>query len=772
MLRLHLILQYSSLLLLLCWSSFNCIAQCAFTIEGTLKDEVSGAPLSGATVYVRELSAGVVTDQQGKFAIEQLCAQTYHLNFSHLGCAEKQMTIELKSSKLLSVFLHHHAADLQEVIVEDHAHELDATVGEQIAPSLILEHKGAQLSELLSTTSGVQVLQNGKGISKPIVHGLTNDRLVVVQQGVPLSTQSWGSDHGIEVDGSMLNQVKVLKGASALRYGPEALAGAIVTAYSKIQDAHLHGSVTNGFHSNGRGLFSSFKLEQKRNAFAYRIFSGYKNFGDFNTPEYYLTNSGYRNFSGGLQLQKNLNRHFFELYTSVLSSENGVLKASQIGNLTDLQLAIQREEPYFATQEFSRLIDPAHQAATHSIFKFKHQYTLSDYSKLTQSYAFQINNRKEFDNRRGAFRYVPALDLRKWSHFYELVYQKESIHDRQFETGLQFVFQDNTNVPGTATLPLLPDFRLLRPAYFIGFKKQKDKLLFALGGRYDFNLLNAWPIRRGIVNVVEQTTHINHNVVLSGSLQAATSKATRLRVNLDVISRAAKMHELYSDGLHQGVASYEQGNEQLDSEQSMKLSAEFKIFGHKASLKVIPYVHLINNFIYLQAQDSFLLTVRGAYPLFIYESNDAIIRGVDLDFKYQLSNAINARMMFDYLKGDNLELDMPLVQMPGARLRYSLEYAPQKKIGFLQHTRLSLQCNHQFKQHYLNADQDFIAPPEGYTLVNAKLSTHLINTKQQLILNVQVQNIFDITYRSYLNRLRYFADEPGRSVNVQLSYVF
>jgi len=39
-------------------------------------------------------------------------------------------------------------------------------------------------------------------------------------------------------------------------------------------------------------------------------------------------------------------------------------------------------------------------------------------------------------------------------------------------------------------------------------------------------------------------------------------------------------------------------------------------------------------------------------------------------------------------------------------------------------------------------------------------------------ISLAADNIFNIDYRNYLNRLRYFAGETGRNIRVELSYLF
>ena len=63
---------------------------------------------------------------------------------------------------------------------------------------------------------------------------------------------------------------------------------------------------------------------------------------------------------------------------------------------------------------------------------------------------------------------------------------------------------------------------------------------------------------------------------------------------------------------------------------------------------------------------------------------------------------------------------------------------------------------------------DFVAPPDGYFLLDASWSFKWKKIEGSLA----VQNLLNNSYRNYLNELRYFADEPGVNVLLSLNYNF
>jgi len=62
-------------------------------------------------------------------------------------------------------------------------------------------------------------------------------------------------------------------------------------------------------------------------------------------------------------------------------------------------------------------------------------------------------------------------------------------------------------------------------------------------------------------------------------------------------------------------------------------------------------------------------------------------------------------------------------------------------------------------------------PPQAYGLLNfySEIKFNFLQ-KAPLIFSFSVQNICNTTYRDYLNRQRFFADELGRSIQIQFKF--
>ena len=83
-------------------------------------------------------------------------------------------------------------------------------------------------------------------MSKPAIRGMQGDRIVIMNNGVRQEGQQWGSEHAPEVDPYLASRLTVIKGASSVRYGANAMGGVVLvepwplpTAPGMAGEAHL-----------------------------------------------------------------------------------------------------------------------------------------------------------------------------------------------------------------------------------------------------------------------------------------------------------------------------------------------------------------------------------------------------------------------------------------------------------------------------------------------------------------------------------------------------
>ena len=90
-------------------------------------------------------------------------------------------------------------------------------VSSQLNSQIIERSMGQSLGAMLERVSGVSSIQTGSTVSKPVIHGMYGNRILLVNNGAKLTGQQWGADHAPEVDKNSSSKIEVVKGAEAVR---------------------------------------------------------------------------------------------------------------------------------------------------------------------------------------------------------------------------------------------------------------------------------------------------------------------------------------------------------------------------------------------------------------------------------------------------------------------------------------------------------------------------------------------------------------------------
>jgi iron complex outermembrane receptor protein len=747
---------------------------CAIQLTGLILDKGTNIPLPYSNVYLEEQGLGAVSDSTGFFKFIQLCEGDYHLDISHIGCEPTSHFISISKDTFVQIYLNHHAELLDEVVIHGKSNDNSTQISSTVSRENIEQNSHKNLSDILESIVGVSSLKNGSGISKPVIHGLYGNRVAILNNGIQQSGQQWGNDHAPEIDPFIANHLSVIKGASALAYGSNSLGSVVLVETDKIrQDPHLHGSVNYSFHSNGLGNTLNTQLEKNGRWAAWRVSGTLKVQGDSKSPDYFLTNTGKKEGNIAIQLEKKISDYWHNsLYFSSFNTQIGVLRGSHIGNLTDLSDAIGKEEPFFTESNFSYEINAPRQKVHHHLVKLESKYFFDDHRILKFKYGGQLNNRQEFDIRRGNRSDIPALSLEQYSNFLELAYNQELENGGLVKTGLQFNLVDNTNNPETGILPLIPNYDgRTSSAYFI-FQKEMGNLFYELGGRYDFKKWKVATISNSLPRIIERFTHNFHNYSFSTGIKYTFSEGLKTNLNAGYMLRAPEVNELYSSGLHQGVSGIEEGNRTLNSEKSIKVMASADwYFQKKLFIQALVYYQNIQDYIYLQPQNEFRLTIRGAFPVFLYEQTNAQLFGTDILLSYEPKENLKWLFKYSSVNGKDLTNNLALINIPANNLFTSFTWS-FKDIQKLTQNSISINAKYVFEQQDILQEQDFLAPPDAYFLLGVTVGTNLQLNHSKIRLSLSIENLLNTTYRDYLNRLRYFADDTGMNVILNLNYSF
>lgn len=747
---------------------------CRLVLKGTVTDESTGIPLEYAAVYLQESRQGAAADSLGQFIFNGICPGVYHLQISHIGCENQNLYLQLDRDTSIFIRLHHHAELLNEIAVHGSREDNSSQMANSISRAEIAREANKNLSDLLEKIAGVSVIRNGSGISKPVIHGLHGNRITVINNGLVQAGQQWGNDHAPEIDPFLADHLTVVKGVSALAYGGNGLGGVVLAESNPIAaDPHLHGQMNYIFQTNGRGHTVNARLQQHQPWAAWMLSGSFKAQGDNRAPGYFLTNTGKKENNLGIQLEKKFTpRWASRLYYSLFDTEIGILRGSHIGNLADLETAITRSVPFYTQDDFSFRIGAPRQEVSHHLIKLENKWFINEKKILTFHYGGQLNQRREFDVRRSGRSDLPALSLRQYSHFVEGVYHVTPRQGVLIKSGIQYHYAKNTNQPGTGVLPLIPDYQAFTGSAFGIYQKEFEKGQWEMGVRYDLRHIEAATISRELPRSIVRFNNIFNNINVSFGGKYKLNEVLSLTSNFGYVLRSPEVNELYSFGLHQGVSGLEEGNDQLKQEKSLKWIAGLDgSVNNKFFIQFLGYVQPIWDYIYLQPLNEFRLTIRGAFPVYRYMQTNALLYGSDLLFSYEWNKSIKWTSRASLVVGQDKSRGLPLVYMPAQNIQSDLTYSFGDR-GRWSGTYLGVHGKVVFRQNRLESGQDFLIPPDGYSLFSMESGTSFSMGQSHLKLSVLIDNLFNTQYRDYLNRLRYYADETGINASFRINYSF
>ena len=777
---------------------------CTYSVSGKILDSNTKEPIPYAAIKVRGVNKFTTSDFDGKFILDNLCKKDNDLIISCLGYQTDSSSYQIQHpQKLRTIYLTAEAALIQTVIIA--AEKAKAKGTETVAQIALKEidlklDPTQTLAAVLSEQSGVTLISNGANVQLPVIHGLSGNRILILNNGLKHGFQNWGQKYAPEIDVSNAHGVTIVKGAGGVRYGPEALGGVI-----NVENAPLYfnepfkAEVGSGYQTNGRGYFANSEVSQGLEKWSYHFGVKRTRIGDRSASDHILTNTGKeeQSFNAGLHHHnKNLD---FKLFYGYVDQNLGVLRSSFVTSSRAFVSAINSEKPLII-EPFSYAIREPNQQAQHHLAKAELNWLYADNSKLTFRYGKQFNRREEFDVRRNADR--PIVNLNLTTDDYQLEWKHPNWKGLDGLIGVQAFIQSNTNNPGTGTTPFIPNYRTFRYSSFITESVKKKRNTYEAGARVDYEL-NQVAGRQATQEVFGDQFDF-FNLTTSIGYIREIGENSSFRSNIGSAIRTPNQAELYSSGqngfgLTYGLLRYstnEQGQLRtnrvlsieesgVEQERGYKLVNEFETSTDKRTHTLVAYSHYIDNYIF-ERPLGVIGTFKGPTPAFIFVQADVLLAGLDYSWKRKWSEQLSGTLSASYLWSRNISRDEPLINQPPIALNYRLEWM-LPDLWKLEDSKFTLKPSYTFQQFQAprtikpenlvdgsvpldpNAEIfDFRDAPDGYFL----LDFHWNFRWKSIHASISTTNLLNVKYRNYLNGLRYFADDLGRNILLVVNYTF
>ena len=713
------------------------------SLSGTVTEAKTEEPLWSVSVYFPKLEKGAVTDDDGNFIIKNLPTGSYNLIVSYIGYQTYSSTITIaEGDNQKNIVLSPSAIEMDEVIVSTPFHQLqrDNVMKVEQASIAELKSQGAiTLADGISEIPGVSTISTGVGIGKPVIRGLSFNRVVVYTQGIRLENQQFGEEHGLGVSDAGISSIEVIKGPASLLYGSDAIGGVLYLNPERFADENKSaGDVNLRYFSNTNGYSANAGFKTSGDKLKFLLRGTYSSHQDYKTGDgVSATNTRFNEFDVKTGLAYQTSNFKTEARYNYNSSDLGITE----------ELAPETNE---RTPELPFQPIKSHVISSKSNIFF-------DKSSLDATFGLIVNNRKEFEDDLDQ----ANLFLRLTTLSYNVQYHLPKTNRFQTIVGVQGMHQTNRTLGPEVLIPnaITNDFGVLAATH-IHFEKSDIQL----GLRFDTRSINGE--QTGVMGEEDFRATLNrsfNSITTAAGYKYNFSDKITGRFNLATGFRAPNLSELTSNGVHEGTSRFEIGNPDLENEQNFQVDLSLEYGNENVQFFINPFYNIVNDFIFIQSRGEFM----DDNEVFDYLQQDAVLYGGEiglhihpktLDWMHIESNFESVRGTFDD------DTDIPFI--PANKLTNTLraEWANSTT----EENRYAFVTLQNF------FDQNRVAfletPTEGYTLLNIGFGMDFKLSSQPINLKISANNVFDTDYISHLSRLKILGiSNIGRNINVNVA---
>lgn len=705
---------------------FTTIIQAQNTLSGIVTD-MKNQPIKGVSVYLPELHKGTSTDENGNYILANLPNGGIKISFVFLGFGTQNKTINsLEKQTTLDVILEETPFEMDEVIVSTAFNKIQSQNVMKVEHESIknLQRKGmATLIEGLATIPGVSQVSTGTSIGKPVIRGLSGNRVLVYSQGVRVENQQFGDEHGLGLNDSGVESVEVIKGPASLLYGSDALGGVLYFNPEKFTDANtFKANFSQKYFTNTLGSNSSFGVKNSTENWKFIARGTYNIHSDYKIPTANrVTNTRYNETD----------------FKTGISYGNAKFSTVLRYNFNKLDLGI--PEAGIAEQTTAKKTDNPKQGVFNHLLSLNTVLFFKN-SKLDLDMGYIGNDRSEYVDSN-----VASLHMKLNTFNYDAKYYLPAFGKLETILGMQGMHQVNTNFGNEY---LIPDAVTNDFGFFGTTNYEWKSNAIQAGLRFDNRKIttDAHGIS-GEENAFEaiDKSYDSFNMSLGYKTNLATDFT--LRFNLASGFRAPNLAELTSNGVHEGTNRYEIGNANLKTEQNIQtdLNLEYKT-DHLEFFANAFYNH-INNYIYSSPSG----TVLANNDVYNYIQNNARLYGgeIGLHFHPHPLDWLHYETSFETVTGVKQNGDfLPLIPANNWNNTIRAEFKISK---FLEDGFATLNISSTFDQNKVSG---FETDSKGYTLLNMGFGGKVKLGKTAFEVNLNANNLLDKKYIAHLSRLK------------------
>ena len=687
---------------------------------------IQNEPLEGVEIYAEELHKGTSTNEEGYYELTNLPTTQIKITAAYIGYQTETKIINIQSPETIINFALEEAIfKMDEIIISTAFNKLQSQNVMKVDHQSInsLQKKGiSTLVEGLTSIPGVSQVSTGVSIGKPMIRGLSGNRVLVYSQGVRIENQQFGDEHGLGLNDNGIESVEVIKGPASLLYGSDALGGVLYFIPEKFAEANTFKTdFTQKIFSNTLGSNTTLGLKTSSNNWKFLVRGNYNTQADYKIPNgERVTNTRYNetDFKTGIGYQNSkvssvLRYNFNKLDLGI--PEDGVLEQTKSKKTTYPKQAVNN-----------------HLLSLNNIFFFKN-------SKLAVDVGYISNERSEFEDSN-----IAVLNMKLNTLNYNTKFSLPKLGNIETIIGVQGMHQTNENYGEEYLIPnaVTNDFGVFGTANY----EWKMNVIQA-GLRFDNR--NISSDEYGIFGEEGYFENLNktyNSFNASLGYKSNLSDHLILRLNLASGFRAPNLAELTSNGVHEGTNRYEIGDSDLKTEQNVQTDLNLEYNSKHFEFFMNGFYNHVNNYIYTsptgtQIEDN---------DVYNYIQNEAKLFGGEIGVHLHPHplDWLHFESSFETVTGEKQNGDyLPLIPANNWKNTFRLEFDN----NWLSEGFASFNISSTFNQKNVRG---FETDSNGYTLINIGFGGKLQIGKTTFDISLNGNNIFNKSYISHLSRLK------------------
>ncbi|RAR71750.1 TonB-dependent receptor [Flavobacterium aciduliphilum] len=705
---------------------FSIFASAQNTLVGTISNP-QNTPLSGVTIRLPELHKETLSDENGTYTFRNIPNGSFKITCSYMGYETQTKSVEISQKEtVMNIILTETIHQMDEVIISTAFNKLQSQNVMKVEHQSLktLAQKGTStLIEGLATIPGVSQVSTGTSIGKPVIRGLSGNRVLVYSQGVRLENQQFGEEHGLGLNDAGIESVEVIKGPASLLYGSDALGGVLYFNPEKFAAPNtLEGNFNQKLFSNTNGSSTSLGVKTSSDSFKFLARGSYNTHADYKIPDgNRVTNTRYNesDFKTALGYSK-------ERFTSTLRY-----------NFNKLDLGI--PEQGIAEQTPTHKTTFPKQAVYATILSWNNTIFFKR-SKLDADLGYISNNRSEFEDSD-----VANLHMTLKTYNYNVKYYLPKIGNFESIVGTQGMHQTNVN---TGEEYLIPDATTNDFGVFGTVNFEWKKKVLQAGARFDHR--NVTSIAHGNFGdegyfqaIAKKFQSFNASLGFKTNIK----KNVIFRLNFASGFRAPNLAELTSNGVHEGSNRYEVGNAALKNEQNFQTDLNLEYRNPHFEWFVNGFYNTINQYIFIAPNG----IVTNGFDTYVYTQANAVLFGGEagIHFHPHPVDWLHITSSFERVTGKKQNGEnLPLI--PANKWNNSIK-TEFKSSKYLKDPFALLNVTYTFDQKNPSL---FETKSNDYTLVNLGFGGKVTLGKTSFDVNLNANNLFNKTYISHLSRLK------------------